>query len=175
MFQSFLFYPEQEDTVSRPFWTLQPLCSLGHPEELCPEMLKGTEWVLSWLHAVLVGHGFLVLSPFSNKPRIQCNVKKRKTQVPRCSNSWSRRQEWIQTFFFLILWYKRNQHIYLYTVVHSGVITNTMGNTMQIPLHPMKTNPYFSFKRQSMSEWEKNQCLKNCKQVTFLDYNRCLD
>lgn len=118
----------------------------------------------------LLGHRFLVLSPFLNKPRIWCNVKRRTTQGS------SQMQQLLKAGdrnefkpFFLILWYKRNQNIYLYTAAHSGVIL------MQIPLHSIKTYLHFSLKRQPMSEWEKSVFKKNYKQIIILDYNRSLD
>lgn len=155
MFQSFLFYPEQDNAVSRPLWTLQPLCSLDTQRGSVQRCSKAQSerWAGSMQ---LVGQGFLALSPFLNKPRIQCNVKKRKTQVPRCSNSWRQETGINSTPVFLILRYERNQNIYLYTVVHSGVILSTVGKTMQIPLRSTKTYLHFSLKRQSTSEWEKS-------------------
>lgn len=79
-FQSFFCCPDQQDVVSRPFWTLQPLCSLGGTKKLCAEMLKGTERALRWLYGAGWTQLVFVLSPFLNKSKIWCNVKMRKTQ-----------------------------------------------------------------------------------------------
>lgn len=157
MFQSFSFYPEQEDRVSRPFQ--------GHPEELCAEMLKGTEGALSWL-LQLLGHGFLALSPFLNKPRKRCNVKKRKTQVPRCSNSWRQETGMNSNPFFL---YCGTKEIRIFMSIQLSIeklYSAQWGRPCKF-LYTVQKHVFILHLKGSPCQSEKNQCLKTINKLYF--------
>lgn len=164
--QSFFFCPEQEDIVSRPRWTLQPLCSLGHPEELCAEMLKGTEWALSWLYAAAWTQISCLKLIFKQaKNTVQCEEKKNTRQPPDAATVEGRRQEWIQAHFFDSVVQKKSEYLSLHSCLFRSYTQHSGEN--QIPLHSMKTYLPFSLKRQSMSEWEKSSVKKIINKLYF--------
>lgn len=86
--------------------------SQGNSVQRCSKA-QSEHWVGSMQ---LVGHRFLVLSPVLNKPRIRCNVKRRKTQAPRCSNSW-RKDTGMNSnpFFFDSVVQKKSEYLSLHS------------------------------------------------------------
>lgn len=78
------------------------------------------------------------------KNMVQREDEKNTRQLPDAETVEGRREELIQNLFFSsTVQKKRNQNIYLQTVVHSGVIQSTVGKNMQIPLHSDGDIPSF--------------------------------
>lgn len=82
------------------------------------------------------------------KNMVQCENEKNTRQPPDVATAEGRDKNEFKTYFFSsTVQKKRNQNIYLHTVVCSGVTLSTVGKNMQIPLHSDENIPsFFTYK-----------------------------